>query len=36
MIEYDDYDPFPIKAYQPRKARHMASKWERIKINKIV
>lgn len=35
-VKYDYDDPFPIHAHPPAKRNFMPSKWEQMKINKIL
>lgn len=35
-VNYDYDDPFPIHAHPPAKRNFMPSKWEQMKINKIL
>ena len=35
-VQYDYNDPFPIHAHPPAKRNFMPSKWEQMKINKIL
>ena len=35
-VRYDHDDPFPIHAHPPAKRNFMPSKWEQMKVNKIL
>ena len=35
-FKYDYNDPFPIHAHPPSKKNFMPSKWEQMKVNKIL
>ena len=35
-IDIQHTDPFPVNAFPPAKRNFMPSKWERMKVNKIL
>ena len=35
-VKYDYSDPFPLSAHPPSKRNFMPSKWEQMKVNKIL
>ena len=35
-FEIEHNDPFPVNAFPPAKRNFMPSKWERMKVNKIL
>lgn len=35
-IKYEYNDPFPVSAHPPAKRNFMPSKWEQMKVNKIL